>query len=351
MLIITRIDKDNIDTKMLEEPARIIREGGTVAFPTETVYGLGANALMGRAVDRIFEAKGRPNDNPLIVHVSDISQVDALVAEIPQKAKILMEKFWPGPLTIIMKKAEIVPINVTAGLETVGIRFPENPVAREFLRLAGVPVAAPSANTSGRPSPTSAKHVIEDLYGRIDAVIDGGHSKFGLESTIIDMSGCVPMVLRPGSVTVEALRDAIGEVEVDPAIMDRPDEDIVARAPGMKYKHYSPNVDVVVVKGAHEHVAMYINRCIEENHKNGQRVGAMVYRQVLPEISGADVLRDLGDINHRSGAAHSLFAILRMFETSGVNVVYAQDSGEGGIGLAISNRLNKAAGYKIVDLG
>ena len=350
-MLITRIDIDNIDSKLLEEPAKIIREGGTVAFPTETVYGLGANALMPYAVDNIFKAKGRPNDNPLIVHISDVSQVDGLVSEVPKKAKILMEKFWPGPLTIIMKKADVVPDNVTAGLETVGIRFPQNPVAKEFLRLAGVPVAAPSANTSGRPSPTSVKHVIEDLYGKIDAVIDGGHSKFGLESTIIDMSGDLPTVLRPGSVTVEMLRDAIGEVSVDPAILHMPEEGMIAKAPGMKYKHYAPNVEVVVVKGKGEHVSMYINRCIEEKHKNGAKVGAMVYRQILADISGADVLRDLGDINHRSTAAHSLFSILRMFETAGVSVVYAQDGGEGGLGLAISNRLNKAAGYKIVDLG
>ena len=350
-MLIARIDTDNIDSKKLEEPAKIIREGGVVAFPTETVYGLGANALIESAVDNIFKAKGRPNDNPLIVHISDVSQVDSLVSEIPDKARVLMDTFWPGPLTIIMKKSDIVPYNVTAGLETVGIRFPQNPVAMEFLKLAGVPVAAPSANTSGRPSPTSFKHVMEDLYGKIDAVIDGGHSKFGLESTIIDMSGDVPTVLRPGSVTLEMLRDAIGEVEVDPAIMEKPGEDLVAKAPGMKYKHYSPNVEVVVVKGKDEYVSMYINRCIEENHKNGGKVGVMVYRQILPDIMGADVLRDLGDIHHRSGAAHSLFAILRMFETAGVSVVYAQDSGEGGIGLAISNRLNKAAGYKIVDLG
>lgn len=350
-MIVARVNPENIDSKELDEVARIIREGGTVAFPTETVYGLGANAFLPDAVDNIFKAKGRPNDNPLIVHIHSISQVDELVSEIPETAKVLMDKFWPGPLTIIMKKSDKVPENVTAGLDTVGIRFPQNPVAREFLRLADVPVAAPSANTSGRPSPTSFKHVLGDLYGKIDAIIDGGHSKFGLESTIIDVSGDVPMVLRPGSITLEMLRDVIGEVEIDPAIMQKPDENLVAKAPGMKYKHYSPNVDVVVVKGAHDHVAMYINRCIEEKHKNGAKVGVMVYRQILPKISGADALRDLGDINHRSGAAHSLYAVLRRFETDGVSVVYAQDSGEGGIGLAISNRLNKAAGYKIIDLG
>ncbi len=349
-MLIIKAYTENFDNSRLSEAADIIREGGIVAFPTETVYGLGANALIPQAVDKIFEAKGRPNDNPLIVHIADKAQVKDLVSCIPPKAEILMDKFWPGPLTIIMPKADIVPDNVTAGLDSVGIRFPQNPVAMEFLKLAAVPVAAPSANTSGRPSPTSAGHVLEDLYGKIDACIDGGRTRFGLESTIIDMSGDVPTLLRPGSITLEMLREAIGEVEVDPAIMKKPDEDTVAKAPGMKYKHYSPNVEIVVVQGEHDMVAMYINRCIEEAHKNSARVGVMAYNQVLPHISNADVMHSLGDINHRSYAASELFATLRMFETEGVKTVYAQDSGEGGIGLAISNRLNKAAGYKIIDL-
>ena len=346
MLVVT-VDKDNIDEGLLHEPARIIREGGTVAFPTETVYGLGANALIKSAVDDIFKAKGRPNDNPLIVHISDADQVNELVSEIPENAKILMDKFWPGPLTIIMKKSDIVPENVTAGLDTVGIRFPENAVCRAFLRIAGVPVAAPSANTSGKPSPTMAEHVISDLDGKIDAVIDGGSCRFGLESTIVDVSGDVPMLLRPGSVTVEQLRSALGRVDIDPAVMSKPKPGLIAKAPGMKYKHYSPNAEVYAVLGDSDFVSDYINKEIMRFKAAGKRVGAMVYSETLPKIKNADILKNLGGT--KEGAAAELFFDLRDFDRLGADVVFAEGTSNEGVGLAVSNRLNKAAGYKIIS--
>ena len=346
MLVVT-VDKDNIDESLLCEPARIIREGGTVAFPTETVYGLGANALIKSAVDDIFKAKGRPNDNPLIVHISDADQVNELVSEIPENAKILMDKFWPGPLTIIMKKSDIVPENVTAGLDTVGIRFPENAVCRAFLHIAGVPVAAPSANTSGKPSPTMAEHVISDLDGKIDAVIDGGSCRFGLESTIVDVSGDVPMLLRPGSVTVEQLRSALGRVDIDPAVMSKPKPGLIAKAPGMKYKHYSPNAEVYAVLGDSDFVSDYINKEIMRFKAEGKRVGAMVYSETLPKIKNADILKNLGGT--KEGAAAELFFDLRDFDRLGADVVFAEGTSNEGVGLAVSNRLNKAAGYKIIS--
>lgn len=348
-MLIIRMETEQKDG--LQQCADIIKDGGTVAFPTETVYGLGANALDVEAVKKIFEAKGRPGDNPLIVHVYCAEQIPKLVKSVPENAKQLMQRFWPGPLTLIMEKSDAVPYEVTAGLDTVAVRFPKNPVARQFLELCGLPVAAPSANRSGRPSPTKASHVIEDLYGRIDAVIDGGDCDYGLESTVLDVSGEVPILLRPGSVTYEQLCEVLGEVEIGEGVSEKPPEGVIPRSPGMKYTHYSPNADVIVVSGQDENVELYINHQIEKHHKMGHKVGVMVYQHVLPRISGADVLLTLGDRNHRSNAASVLFSHLRRFEQEGADVVFAQDCGEQGIGLAISNRLNKAAGYEIIELG
>ncbi len=334
----------------LEPAAQILRQGGLVAFPTETVYGLGANALLGEAVKKIYEAKGRPSDNPLIVHISDLSQLENIVSHIPEKAKLLMERFWPGPLTLILPKNEKVPDEVTVGLSTVGVRFPKHPVAQALISMAGVPVAAPSANTSGKPSPTTARHVIDDLFGKIDAVIDGGGSAVGLESTIVDVSGDIPVLLRPGKITYEQLCETLGEVQLGQSVTEQLSGDITAIAPGMKYPHYSPNAQVIVVKGTDEALIRYINQQIKNQHSLGKKVGAMVYHQILPHILQADVLLSLGDIHHRSSAAAHLFSYLRTFDEQGAEVVYAQDCGETGIGLAISNRLNKAAGYEIVEV-
>lgn len=334
----------------LEPAAQIIRQGGLVAFPTETVYGLGANAFLGEAVANIFKAKGRPSDNPLIVHISDLSQLEDIVSHIPEKAKLLMDRFWPGPLTLILPKKENIPDEVTAGLSTVGVRFPKHPVAQAFISMAGVPIAAPSANTSGKPSPTTAQHVIDDLFGKIDAVIDGGAANVGLESTIVDVSGEIPVLLRPGGITYEQLCEVLGEVTLGQSVTEQLSANATAIAPGMKYPHYSPNAQVIVLKGTDEALIRYINQQIRNQHSLGKRVGAMVYTQILPHILQADVLLSLGDIHHRSSAAAHLFSYLRTFDEQGVEVVYAQDCGESGIGLAISNRLNKAAGYEIVEV-
>ncbi len=334
----------------LRPAAQLIRQGGLVAFPTETVYGLGANALQGEAVANIFKAKGRPSDNPLIVHISDLSQLEDIVSHVSEQAKRLMEQFWPGPLTLILPKKDTIPDEVTAGLSTVGVRFPKHPVAQALISMAGVPIAAPSANTSGKPSPTTAQHVIDDLFGKIDAVIDGGSADVGLESTIVDVSGEIPVLLRPGGITYEQLCEVLGEVLLGQSVTEQLASNVTAIAPGMKYPHYSPNAQVIVVKGTDEALIRYINQQIKNQHSLGKRVGAMVYTQILPHILHADVLLSLGDIHHRSSAAAHLFSYLRTFDEQGVEIVYAQDCGESGIGLAISNRLNKAAGYEIVEV-
>ena len=349
MMQIIRVTQEQ-DNEKLRPAAELIRAGGLVAFPTETVYGLGASAFCGDAVERIYQAKGRPSDNPLIVHISDRGQLSQIVSQVSETAQVLMDHFWPGPLTLVMPKTEQVPDVVTAGLSTVAVRFPQHPVAQAFISMAGVPIAAPSANASGRPSPTTAGHVIDDLFGRIDAVIDGGSACYGLESTVVDVSVEPPVLLRPGSVTYEQLCDCLGEVAIGEGVAQQPGEHVTAKAPGMKYTHYSPNARVIVVKGESGAVTRYINDKIEEQHSLGKRAGAMVYQQVLGHIVHADVLLSLGDIRHRSAAAARLFAYLRTFEQQGVDVVYAQDCGESGIGLAISNRLNKAAGYEIVTV-
>lgn len=335
---------------LLQPAADMIRQGGLVAFPTETVYGLGANALLPEAAARIYEAKGRPSDNPLIVHISHLSQLDGIVREVSPQAKKLMDCFWPGPLTLILPKKDTIPKEVTAGLDTVGVRFPKHPVAQAFISMAGVPIAAPSANTSGKPSPTTAEHVIEDLDGKIDAVIDGGSSEVGLESTIVDVSEDVPVLLRPGGITYEQLKMVLGEIRLGQSVTQQLSATATAKAPGMKYPHYSPKAQVIVVKGKTVAVSRYINEQIKEQHRLGKKAGVMVYENTLPFVNEADVVLSLGEIEQKETAAARLFAHLRECDQRGAEVVYAQDCGEAGMGLAISNRLNKAAGYEIVEV-
>ena len=253
--ILKKIDKDNIDYSVMEMAGEILRRGEMVAFPTETVYGLGANALDESASAKIYEAKGRPSDNPLIVHISKEEQLEPLVKEIPEKARLLMEKFWPGPLTLIFKKKDTVPDGTTGGLDTVAIRMPDNAVALAMIDAAKVPIAAPSANTSGRPSPTTANHVMDDMNGRISMILDGGAVGIGIESTIVDVTGEIPMILRPGYINKSMLENVVGEVAIDKAILGPMDENAHPKAPGMKYKHYAPKADFTMYDGNIENVS------------------------------------------------------------------------------------------------
>lgn len=329
-----KTEKLSTSNKDIARAAALLKGGGLVAFPTETVYGLGANALDGSAVEKIFKAKGRPSDNPLIVHIYDINQVSSLVLEVNDNAKRLMEAFWPGPITIVMKKSDKIPSSVSAGLDTVGVRMPENPVALRFLKACGVPVAAPSANTSGKPSPTLASHVAEDLDGKIDAIIDGGQCSVGLESTVIDVSSEVPMLLRPGGITFEQLTEVLGHV----VLAFECKEGAAPRSPGLKYQHYSPSAPVYVVRGDFDEYVI-------QNSKKYEKVGVITSNKA--DYPSNCIVKRF-DSEPASYAAN-LFAYLRSLDGEGVQVIFAQDIDCKGINLATNNRLYKAAGYKIAN--
>lgn len=324
--------------RALSESARLIKNGEVVGIPTETVYGLAANALNENAVKKIYIAKGRPSDNPLIVHISDISELSPLVAEIPEKVKIMAEKFWPGPLTMIMKKSDIIPSTTSGGLDTVAVRMPESEYARAIIKACGVPLAAPSANLSGSPSPTNAKYVYDDMNGRIPLIIDGGRSKIGVESTVITFAGDVPTVLRPGGVTVEEIRNTIGEVRVDDAVLHELHDGEKAASPGMKYKHYAPNADITILKGSLEQFIEYtkdkdffalVFEGEEKYFKN-----AVTYGKPLDAVS----------------EANRLFDALRELDEKGAKTVYARCPELSGVGLAVYNRLIRSAGFNIIEL-
>ena len=330
-----------LKTNEIQKAADIIKRGGLVAMPTETVYGLAADALNGEAVAKIFKAKGRPMDNPLIVHIADIRQLDMLVREVPEKARILAEKFWPGPLTIILPKSDIIPVEVSAGLDTVAVRYPSHPTAQELIRLS-CPLAAPSANLSGSPSPTSAAHVYDDMCGRIEAVIDGGECKVGVESTVITLAGDVPRLLRPGGVTLEQRREAIGEVILDSAVLDPLEEGKQAASPGMKYKHYSPKADVKLIKGPAERFAEYVNSHKEEG------AAVLCYDE---EKSSLDVpMITVGGASDQETQANKLFSALRTADKEGYRILYAHCPEKKGIGLALYNRMIRAAGFEVIEL-
>lgn len=343
------IDPDNIDGCKLSSAAKAIKDGRIVAFPTETVYGLGADALNPAAVEKIFIAKGRPNDNPLIVHISDKEKVCELTKDIPEKAVPLMDKLWPGPLTLVFRKNSIIPDAITAGLDTVAIRMPEHPVARELIRLAGVPVAAPSANISGRPSTTTAQHVIHDLDGKIDIVVDAGGSRVGLESTVLDVTVDPPVLLRPGGITPEQLEEIIGHIDIDKTILGKVNMDNVPKSPGMKYKHYSPKAHVIIVKGSNNvnQIARICDMAAAIRNE-GKRPGICGTDQSLDKYSGYDAV-SMGDRNHPETIAANLFSILREFDEKNVDVILAESVNESGVGLAIMNRMIKAAGYDIIN--
>ena len=328
------------------EAAGIIKAGGLVAFPTETVYGLGANGLDEEAAKKIYAAKGRPSDNPLILHISEFSEIENIVKYIPDMAKKLADTFWPGPMTMVFPKADIVPYGTTGGLDTVAVRCPSHPVARALIKASGVPIAAPSANSSGRPSPTLASHVKEDMDGKIEMIIDGGACDVGLESTIVDVTGEVPMILRPGFITKAMLEEVVGKVEIDPVIVaTKPDPNLKPKAPGMKYRHYAPKADMTIFEGDADAVVARINMETEKLHAEGKKVGIMCTEETKDLYSG-DVIFSVGRRSSEAEVAHNLFNILREFDESGVDFIFAESFEDESLGMAIMNRLIKAAGYK-----
>ena len=354
-------DRNHIKDEELKEAAGILRSGGLVAFPTETVYGLGGNALDEDAARKIYAAKGRPSDNPLIAHVSCVEEVAPLVKEIPEAGRKLMEAFWPGPLTMIFPKSDKVPYGTTGGLDTVAIRMPDDPVANRLIALAGVPVAAPSANTSGRPSPTTADHVWQDMNGRIEMIIDGGPVGIGVESTIVDVSSEVPAVLRPGAITMEMLEAVLGDVSVDPAILGPLSADVRPKAPGMKYKHYAPKADLTLVEpedvdrenGLDEKQLQAMIGKVRELSRGkieaGCRVGVICTDESRHCYTDGAV-RSIGERKSQASVAHNLYALLREFDDLGVDYIFSESFPKDHLGQAIMNRLSKAAGYKIVKV-
>lgn len=348
--ILAKVDLRQPDSaEVIQTAAKILQEGGLVAFPTETVYGLGGNGLDSAACEKIYLAKGRPSDNPLILHISEFEELEPIVREVSPAAQKLMDAFWPGPLTMVFPKADIVPEKATGGLDTVAVRFPSHPVARAIIRAAGLPIAAPSANSSGKPSPTRASHVEFDLNGKIDMIVDGGAAEWGLESTIVDVSGEVPMILRPGAVTKEMMEEVVGTVEIDPAILKKPAADLKPKAPGMKYTHYSPKAEVILVKGETKAVVDEINRLAAEDMAHGCKTGVMATEETK-DLYKADIVLSLGSRERPEQIGANLFKFLRKFDYLGAERVYSEVFSEEGEGLAIMNRLNKAAGYQTIDL-
>ncbi len=327
-------------TEDLNKAAQLIKDGEVVVMPTETVYGLGANALDETAVAKIYAAKGRPSDNPLIVHISDFSDINDFVAEISDNAKKLAEKFWPGPLTMILKKKDVIPDRVSAGLSTVGIRIPENQIARDFIKACGVPVAAPSANISGRPSPTTFQHVFDDMNGRVAGIIRGGDAKVGVESTVIDMTSEIPTVLRPGGISVEQLREVLGEVLISSEVK----KDDIPKAPGMKYKHYSPKAPVYIIKGSDADIKAFLAK----RNAFGE-IAVIGFEEMREELHGIADFVSLGSKNSPETAAQRLFDCLRECDKIGAKEIYAPEIPDDGLWRAVKNRLYKAAAGKFLD--
>lgn len=327
----------------IQEAAEILRAGGLVAIPTETVYGLGANALNPEAVRRIYEAKGRPSNNPLIIHVPTADWLQDYCAAVPQAAYRLAARFWPGPLTMILKAKDIVPRRTTGGLDTVAVRCPAHPVASAIIAAAGVPIAAPSANLSGRPSCTTARHVIEDMMGKIEGIVDGGDSAVGVESTIIDLTGEKPVLLRPGGMPLEELEAVLGTISLDAAVTREMKPGETPRAPGMAYRHYAPKAPVVVVTGEPERTAAYIAA------HAGKDCGVICFDEFAGLFPGQTV-ETLGSARDQAAQAHRVFDALRAFDSTDVREIYSQCPDPTGLGLAVSNRLKKAAGFRVVEV-
>ncbi len=343
------IDLEHPDTGAMHRAADIIAQGGLVAFPTETVYGLGADALRPEASKKIYAAKGRPSDNPLIVHIAEFEDLISIAREVPPQAEKLAKAFWPGPLTMIVWKNDKVPYETTGGMDTVAVRMPNHPVALELIRQSGCLIAAPSANTSGKPSPTEAAHVSTDLDGRISMILDGGPVGIGIESTIIDLTEDVPMILRPGYITKDMLQEVLGEeVKIDPGIIAA-DSLRKPKAPGMKYKHYAPKADLILVDGESGRVTDKINELSREQRGNGKKVGIIATDETA-DFYQADVVFCIGARADEDTIAKHLYKILRDFDDSEVDVIYSESFATPRIGQAIMNRLLKAAGHQVLTV-
>lgn len=345
---IVKIEEDNIDQEMIEEAGQIIRSGGLVAFPTETVYGLGGDGLNEASSGKIYAAKGRPSDNPLIVHIAGMEALPKIARKIPVAAQKLAERFWPGPLTMIFEKTDCVPYATTGGLNTVAVRMPSNKIARALIEASGGYIAAPSANLSGKPSPTEARYVIEDMNGRIDMIIDGGAADIGLESTIIDLTGERPIILRPGYITEEMLEDTLGSVEMDKTVIDG-NSNQPPKAPGMKYRHYAPKGSLTIVEGYSLAVTEYINTQLEACAEKGIKTGVIATDETKEKYLG-DCVKSVGKRSDEEAIAKHLFRILREFDDENVQVIYAESFDSRGMGCAIMNRLLKAAGHQVIWL-
>lgn len=344
---IVEMTEETIDESAVSRAGKILREGGLVAFPTETVYGLGGNALDPNASRKIYAAKGRPSDNPLIVHIAEMSALEKIAAEIPEQAMVLAEKYWPGPLTMIFPKTDAVPPETTGGLDSVAVRFPSDRIARALIQAAGGYVAAPSANTSGRPSPTTAGHVEEDLGDAVDMIIDGGPVGIGLESTIVDFTEAVPVVLRPGYISLEMLRGILGEVRMDRGLAAN--SDARPKAPGMKYRHYAPRAELSIVEGPEELVVKAINEYAAKAREQGRQTGIIATDETR-ERYPVGIVKSLGSREDEESIARHLYEVLREFDDCEVSAIYSEAFYTPRMGTAIMNRLLKAAGHKIIKL-
>ena len=347
-IITVKIEDIVSEEQNLQRAGEVLRKGGLVAFPTETVYGLGGDALNKESSQKIYAAKGRPSDNPLIVHIADMDALPAIVNEVTPEALKIAQAFWPGPLTMILPKSEKVPFETTGGLNTVAVRMPSHPVARKLIEYGGGYVAAPSANTSGKPSPTVAKYVIEDMDGRVDMILDGGEVGIGLESTIIDLTVNPPQILRPGYVTQAMLEEVLGQVDVDKTILSN-ESGLAPKAPGMKYRHYAPAGELTIVAGETNRVVEYINQQTELLNKQGRKVGVIGALETMDAYS-ADVVKNIGSRQDEEAIAKNLYRILREFDDEKVEVIFSESFSGTGMGQAIMNRLLKAAGHKVIQL-
>lgn len=338
------IKVNSLTDEALKRASKFIKNGGLVAFPTETVYGLGGDGLNSQAASRIYQAKGRPSDNPLILHINEQKMLERLVSNITPMAKKIMTAFCPGPITIILPKSDIVPNTVTGGLDTIAVRMPDNDIARELIRLADTPIAAPSANISGRPSPTTAQAVYRDLQGRIDMILDGGACEFGVESTIVDCTGEIPVILRPGAITKEMLEEIFPVVEIDKSIVG---ENVAPKAPGMKYKHYAPKVDMLLVEGDKEQMATAINKLVKDYELKNQHVGLLVSDEVAVKLNH-ECTFNYGSQNDLAKIASEIYEGLRYFDDKVIDIIIAEGTTDKGLGLAIMNRLHKASGFNSI---